>query len=182
MLLLKDFSLAEALTAISKVRTVPGRMERISLAHQPKNLLTVVDYAHTPGALSSVLSAVRAHTQQELTCVFGCGGDRDSGKRPLMAAAAEQAADQVIVTDDNPRTEDPSIIFSDIRRGFERPEKVGFEHNRAQAIRQAIQDASSGDAVLIAGKGHETVQIVQQEKRPFDDREQVRAALQECAV
>lgn len=189
VLLLKGYALHDALAALTQVHTVPGRMERISLAAQSEaedssfnDLLTVVDYAHTPGALSSVLSAVRLHTQQDLTCVFGCGGDRDAGKRPLMAAAAEQAADQIIVTDDNPRTEDSGLIFADIRRGFTQPERVCFEHDRAQAIRQAIRQAGSGDAVLIAGKGHETVQIIQQEQRPFDDREQARLALRECAA
>lgn len=191
VLLLQGHALGDALAALAQVHTVPGRMERISFAPQSqsllsndvlKDLLTVVDYAHTPGALTSVLSAVRGHTQRDLTCVFGCGGDRDAGKRPLMAAAAEQAADQIIVTDDNPRTEDASVIFADIRRGFAQPERVCFEHDRARAIRRAIQQAGFGDTVLIAGKGHETVQIVQQESRPFDDREQARLALQECAA
>lgn len=182
VLLLKGHAMDKALAALQQVSTVPGRMERVSIDRQSEDLLTVVDYAHTPGALRSVLSAVRLHTRKDLTCVFGCGGDRDAGKRPLMAAAAEQVADLVIVTDDNPRTEDAKVIFADIRAGFEHPEQVRFEHNRAQAIRRAIQQAETGDAVLIAGKGHETVQIVQQEKRPFDDREQARLALQECAA
>ncbi len=182
VLLLQGHTLAAALAALAQVQTVPGRMERVNSAQQASDLLTVVDYAHTPGALGSVLSAVRAHTSRELTCVFGCGGDRDAGKRPLMAQAAEQAADRVIVTDDNPRNEDPQGIFADIRRGFARPEQVWFEHDRAQAIRRAIRKAGVGDTVLIAGKGHETVQIVQQEQRPFDDREQARRALQECVA
>ena len=182
VLLLQDYDLEAALVAISTVQTVPGRMERVTIANQQKELLTVVDYAHTAAALHSVLSAVRAHTRRELICVFGCGGDRDAGKRPLMAQAAEQGADQVIVTDDNPRNENPAAIFADIRQGFMQPTGIYFEHDRSQAIHEAICRAEAGDTVLIAGKGHETVQIVQQENRPFDDREQARKALQECAA
>ncbi|MGB0846919.1 MAG: UDP-N-acetylmuramoyl-L-alanyl-D-glutamate--2,6-diaminopimelate ligase [Thiolinea sp.] len=182
VLLIQGYELGVALKAIKTVNTVPGRMERVSVNGVNKDLLTVVDYAHTSGALSSVLSAVRVHTRKQLICVFGCGGDRDAGKRPLMARVAEQVADQVIVTDDNPRTEDPERIFLDIRKGFEKPGQIYFEHDRAIAIHHAIHQAQSGDTVLIAGKGHETVQIVNQENRPFDDREQARAALQECAV
>lgn len=178
VLLAKGLGLAGALNALQNVRTVPGRMERI----EAQDKLVVVDYAHTPGALESVLKAVRVHTQRNLICVFGCGGDRDAGKRPLMAQAAEQHADVVIVTDDNPRTEDADHIFEDIRRGFSSDAVVVFEHDRAAAIRFAVQQAHPGDAVLIAGKGHETVQLLHDRQVPFDDRQQAAQALQELAA
>lgn len=174
--------LSDVLEVLSGVQTVPGRMERVQQDGVDKDVLVVVDYAHTAGALESVLQAVRVHTRKQLICVFGCGGDRDVGKRPLMAAVAEQDADRIIVTDDNPRTEDAEQIFTDIRGGFVRPEAVQFEHSRAVAIRNAIGMAQTGDAVLIAGKGHETVQVVNQEMIPFDDRQQARQVLQELAA
>lgn len=183
-LLAEGFTLSAALAAIQQVKTVPGRMERVGsiCSKDQQDVLVVVDYAHTPGALESVLQALKSHVRQRLICVFGCGGDRDAGKRPLMAGIAERLADVVIVTDDNPRTESAEQIFTDIRGGFAEAESVVFEHGRAQAIRRAIGLAQAGDVVLIAGKGHETVQIVQQENRPFDDREQAALALQECAA
>ncbi len=182
VLLVRGIGFAAALNAIGQVQTVPGRMERVYADGQQDDVLVVVDYAHTPGALRSVLQALQVHTAKRLICVFGCGGDRDAGKRPLMAAAAEQRADVVIVTDDNPRTESPAQIFADIRNGFEQPERVTFEHDRALAIRNAIHSAQSGDVVLIAGKGHETVQLVAQQTLAFDDREQALMALQECVA
>lgn len=178
VLLAKGLDLSTALDALRQVRTVPGRMERIEAADK----LVVVDYAHTPGALESVLQAARVHTQHNLVCVFGCGGDRDAGKRPLMAQAAEQYADVIIVTDDNPRSEDADHIFEDIRRGFSSEAVVVFEHDRAAAIRFAVQQAHPGDAVLIAGKGHETVQFLHDKQIPFDDRQQAAQALQELAA
>lgn len=168
----------DALDALSQVKTVPGRMESVGSG----DVLLVVDYAHTPGALKSVLNALRSHTKQRLICVFGCGGDRDKGKRPLMAAIAEQEADSVIVTDDNPRTENPEDIMGDIVAGFEHPENIRIEHNRAKAIRLAIGDAKTGDVVLIAGKGHEQVQIFAHKTEIFDDRQQATKALQELAA
>lgn len=159
----------DALKGLNQVTTVSGRMERIDTPP----ILSVVDYAHTPTALRSVLTALRGHTQQRIFCVFGCGGDRDCGKRPLMASVVEQGADIVIVTDDNPRTEDPKKIMSDIIAGFENYDQVTIEHNRAVAIRLALQQAKEGDVVLIAGKGHEQVQILADRTEPFDDREQV---------
>ena len=169
---------SDALEALNKVKTVSGRMEPIA----SKNRLVVVDYAHTPAALESVLKALRHHTEQRLICVFGCGGDRDKGKRPLMAKIAEQNADSVIVTDDNPRTEDPKGIMSDITAGFTQPENILIEHNRAKAIRNAISQAKAGDVVLIAGKGHEQVQIFAHKSELFDDRQQVVEALQELTL
>lgn len=182
VLLAQGVALSSALTALQQVKTVPGRMERVQAHGLNQDTLVVVDYAHTPGALESVLSALKGHVRQRLICVFGCGGDRDAGKRPLMAAIAEQLADVVIVTDDNPRTEAAEQIFAGIRGGFDHPDAVVFEHSRAKAIRQAIGLAEAGDVVLIAGKGHETVQVVQQENIPFDDREQAAIALQERAA
>nr|CAA6830230.1 MAG: UDP-N-acetylmuramoylalanyl-D-glutamate--2,6-diaminopimelate ligase (EC [uncultured Thiotrichaceae bacterium] len=182
VLLAQGVEFSSALIAMQQVNTVPGRMERVHASGQQSDALVVVDYAHTPGALTSVLSALKGHVRQRLICVFGCGGDRDVGKRPLMAAIAEQLADVVIVTNDNPRTESPEHIFTDIRAGFNDPNKVIFEHDRANAIRRAITSAEVGDVVLIAGKGHETVQVVQQESLPFDDREQAEMALQERAA
>lgn len=180
--LAKGWSLDAALTAFQQVQTVPGRMQRVELAGKATDLLVVVDFAHTPTALQQALQAAKAHTLGRLICVFGCGGDRDAGKRPLMAKIAEQIANLVIVTDDNPRTENPQIIFSNIRAGFAQPEKIYFEHDRAAAIRLAIQQAKAGDTVVIAGKGHETVQILADRSIPFDDRTQAYLALQEYGV
>ncbi|MGB1311106.1 MAG: Mur ligase family protein, partial [Leucothrix sp.] len=173
----------QALRQIAKVTTVPGRIEKIEAAPHANReshsqpFLAVVDYAHTPGALESVLKALRAHCQGQLICAFGCGGDRDKGKRPLMAAVAEKLADKVIVTDDNPRNEDPQQIVQEIMSGFEQAEFVTVEHDRAVAISQAIALAKAGDVVLVAGKGHEQSQLVQGKALPFDDREQIRFAL-----
>ena len=128
-------------------------------------------------ALNSALAALRPHVGGRLFCVFGCGGDRDTGKRPEMAREAEKGADVVIVTDDNPRSEDPDAITADIVAGFERPEQVAVIHDRAEAIRQAIHSAVAGDIVLIAGKGHEAWQEVAGQRFPFSDAEQVRHAL-----
>ncbi len=169
-------SFKTATEAVQQVKGVPGRMEKVSAADEA---LVVVDYAHTPGALEAALKAVRHHVRYRVVCVFGCGGDRDKGKRPMMAKVAEQYADMVVLTDDNPRSEMPFQIMHDMIRGLERPEHVAVEHNRAKAIRFAVNAAQPGDAVLIAGKGHETVQIVGSEKYPFDDRLEAMAALRE---
>ncbi len=166
--------LKEALTRLGKVDTVAGRMETIV---NDQGILVVVDYAHTPGALEQALQAIRKHTTNRLICVFGCGGDRDRGKRPLMAGIAEQNADMVILTDDNPRNEMPFQIMNDMIQGLKNPEHVAMEHDRHKAIRFAIQSAAAGDTILIAGKGHETVQIVRGETHQFDDREQAAMAL-----
>ena len=141
----------------------------------------VVDYAHTAGALESVLQSLRYHCRGELWCVFGAGGDRDRGKRPLMAAAAEQYADHVVLTDDNPRSEDPQRIIEDLCTGFDNPDAVRVQHERAAAISETLRQAGPNDIVLIAGKGHETVQIVGEKKLPFSDRERVMAQQREWA-
>lgn len=178
-LLAKGLALDAALAALQQVQTVPGRMQRIHVTGKADGVLVVVDFAHTPTALQQALRAAKAHTTRRLIGVFGCGGDRDVGKRPLMAKIAEQEANLIIVTDDNPRTENPETIFSHIRAGFAQPENIAFEHDRAVAIRLAIQQAQAGDTVVIAGKGHETVQILADCSLPFDDRIQAELALQE---
>lgn len=177
-MLVLGVSFDEALKSLGQVSTVPGRMERVGNS----DVLVVIDYAHTPSALELVLKALRGHTEQRVICVFGCGGDRDRGKRPLMARIAEKGADIVIVTDDNPRTEDPRLIMSEIVAGFSDPKSAVVEHDRAAAIRLAMQQAKAGDVVLVAGKGHEQVQILADGSKPFDDRLQAVQAMKELAA
>jgi UDP-N-acetylmuramoyl-L-alanyl-D-glutamate--2,6-diaminopimelate ligase len=149
-------------------------METLAAPDRP---LAIVDYAHTPDALEKVLLAARAHCAGKLTCVLGCGGERDPGKRPLMAAIAERLADRVIVTDDNPRGEDGDAIVADIVKGLLKPRLAVIERDRAAAIGLAVRDSRPGDVVLIAGKGHEEYQIVGVERRRFSDRETALMAL-----
>ncbi len=171
-------SLESALVKLNQVHTVAGRMEKVA----DSDVLAVVDYAHTPNALETVLKALREHTENNLICVFGCGGDRDAGKRPMMAKIAEDNADIVIVTDDNPRTENPESIMKDIVAGFASLSSVVIEHDRATAINKALTQANSGDTVLIAGKGHEKVQILATGSIPFSDREYANKVLLELAA
>ncbi len=173
-LLALELPFGEALARLAHTVPVPGRMERVS--GTPDQPLAVIDYAHTPHALEQVLAALREHGSNRLWCVFGCGGDRDAGKRPLMGAAAERGADRVIVTDDNPRTEDPNRIVSAILAGMQRPEAATVIRDREAAIAQALAEATAGDIVLIAGKGHEDYQIIGTERQPFSDR----AVAQRC--
>ena len=177
VLLTMNFSIERAIEYVSLVQTVPGRMEKIP---NEQGILVVVDYAHNPGALAAALQAVKPHTSNRILCVFGCGGDRDKGKRPLMAKVAEDNAQMVILTDDNPRSEMPFQIMHDMIEGLANPEFVAVEHDRAKAIQFAIKSASNGDTVLIAGKGHETTQQILDESYPFDDRKQAVLALAEC--
>jgi UDP-N-acetylmuramoyl-L-alanyl-D-glutamate--2,6-diaminopimelate ligase len=165
--------------ALSALDPVPGRMSR--LGGDGVKPLVVVDYAHTPDALDKALSTLRDHAEARLIVVFGCGGERDAGKRPQMAALAEQKADAVIVTDDNPRREDGDAIVADIRRGFARPEAAIIERDRALAIARAIGMAGANDVVLIAGKGHEPYQEITGVKHPFDDLQVAAAVLKEVA-
>ncbi|WP_290649416.1 UDP-N-acetylmuramoyl-L-alanyl-D-glutamate--2,6-diaminopimelate ligase [Aquisalimonas sp.] len=158
-------------TRLARLQPVPGRMEPIVASAGP---LAVVDYAHTPGALRSALVGLRQHVTGQLWCVFGCGGDRDAGKRALMGAAAERLADRLIITDDNPRTENPDAIVSAINAGLRRPHAARIIRDRAEAITTALREAAPGDAVLIAGKGHETYQITATGRHFFSDRETVR--------
>jgi UDP-N-acetylmuramoyl-L-alanyl-D-glutamate--2,6-diaminopimelate ligase len=143
-----------------------------------KQPLLVVDYAHTPDALEKALQSLRGHARGALVCVFGCGGERDTGKRPHMGAIAERLADRVIVTDDNPRGEDGDGIVTQVLAGMVHPEQVRVERDRASAIRLALDAAAAGDVVLVAGKGHEDYQESGGERRPFDDLEVARAALE----
>lgn len=152
-----------------------GRMQRLGGDGQP---LVVVDYAHTPDALENALAALRAHVAGRLVCVFGCGGDRDRGKRPLMGRIAEQGADLVVITDDNPRTEDSAAIINEIRAGMERNEAVMIIANRAEAIASTIARAAQDDVILLAGKGHENYQEINGVRHPFSDIEQAEHALQ----
>ncbi len=155
---------------------VPGRMERVEINSQ-QDISVIVDYAHTPDSLENLLIAARPFIPGKTICVFGCGGERDRTKRPLMGKIAAQLADVVVVTSDNPRTEDPQQILEDILTGI--PDSVNpiVEIDRSAAIHAAIRDAKPGDGVLIAGKGHEDYQILGTEKIHFDDREQAREAL-----
>jgi UDP-N-acetylmuramoyl-L-alanyl-D-glutamate--2,6-diaminopimelate ligase len=145
-------------------------MEQITAAGKP---VALVDYAHTPNALAQALNAARQHAEQQLWVVFGCGGDRDVGKRQPMAAAAESGADVVVVTSDNPRTESQANIFDDIRNGFSQPSNVRFIESRAQAIDYALSNAAANDMVVIAGKGHEDYQLIGDQRLDFSDREYV---------
>lgn len=155
---------------------VPGRMERVQI--QPNQDITViVDYAHTPDSLENLLKASRPFIRGKMICVFGCGGDRDRSKRPQMGKIAADLADKVVVTSDNPRTENPERILQDILAGIPETKQPIVISERAKAIRTAILQAQPGDGVLIAGKGHETYQILGTEKIHFDDREQAREAL-----
>jgi UDP-N-acetylmuramoyl-L-alanyl-D-glutamate--2,6-diaminopimelate ligase len=173
-LLTSGVPMQQAIAALEQCGPPPGRMETLTAPGKP---LAIVDYAHSPDALEKALLAVRKHCSGKLVCVFGCGGDRDAGKRPLMGAIAERLADRVIITDDNPRTEDGDAIVADILKGLTRPAAALVERDRAVAIARAIAESSSADAVLIAGKGHEDYQIVGAERRSFSDREQALRAL-----
>ena len=166
---------AKTLDYVSALKTVPGRMQVFGGGKLPT---VVVDYAHTPDALEKALTALREHCQGKLWCVFGCGGDRDRGKRPLMAQVAERFSDHVIVTDDNPRQEEPQRIIEDIVKGLLCPWAAEIVQDRATAIAHVIHSAQAGDVVLIAGKGHENYQIIGTEKLPFSDSEQVQTQLE----
>jgi UDP-N-acetylmuramoyl-L-alanyl-D-glutamate--2,6-diaminopimelate ligase len=180
VLLASDVGLDEALRAASSFAPVAGRMQRAGGAGKP---LVVVDYAHTPDALEKALVALRPFVAQggELVCVFGCGGDRDSGKRPQMGAIATQLADRVLVTSDNPRGEDPDQIIAAIVRGVPKAAvvRVQVEADRRHAIRAAIAAARANDVVLVAGKGHEPYQEIDGVRHPFDDLQQAHAALRD---
>ncbi len=169
---------APVLNALRNVKAAPGRMQQIGTKSTP---LAIVDYAHTPDALEKTLLTIREHCVGMIWCIFGCGGDRDPGKRPLMAKIAEKLANRVIVTNDNPRTESETQIRDDIFAGFKRPEKAVFIQDRSEAIRQILLKAQVGDAVLIAGKGHEDYQIIGKEKFHLSDIEIAEAVIAEIA-
>lgn len=175
--------LSSCLTALAEFSGVSGRFEVVS-AGSGGEPLAIVDYAHTPDGLDNVLKTARNLVPEggKLIGVFGCGGDRDSSKRPQMGEIAESLCDEVIVTSDNPRSEDPDQIIADILAGIKRMKSVLVEPDRATAIRQAIRSAADSDVVVIAGKGHENYQILADRTIPFDDRTEVRLALQERAL
>lgn len=160
--------------AIRDISAPTGRLQRFGA---PDGLRVVVDYAHSPDALETALQALAPHVTGELWCVFGCGGNRDSGKRPLMGEIAERLADRVVLTDDNPRREDPAAIVKDILGGMREPDRAHIEHDRATAIEYAVGQAASTDLILVAGKGHETYQERNGERRDFSDIETVKALM-----
>lgn len=183
VLIALEVPLERAAAVLGACAAPPGRMEIVrGGAHDP---LAIVDYAHTPDGLAKALDAARAHCAGALRVVFGCGGDRDRGKRAPMGRIARELADEIIVTDDNPRTEDPARIVADILEGIERRRADGagrcaagavrVQHDRASAIREALARSRPGDVVLIAGKGHEDYQIAGGERRPFSDQAVARA-------
>ena len=166
----------EIAQVLGQLQPVAGRMNRLGGAGAP---MVVIDYAHTPDALEQALSSLREHARGRIVCLFGCGGERDRGKRPQMAEVAGRLADAVIVTDDNPRREDGDAIVADILAGFADRSRVSVERDRRAAISRAVGEAGPGDIVLVAGKGHEPYQEINGTRHPFDDAEQARAALEE---
>ncbi|MFY8147769.1 MAG: UDP-N-acetylmuramoyl-L-alanyl-D-glutamate--2,6-diaminopimelate ligase [Prochlorococcaceae cyanobacterium] len=182
VLVQQDIPLHLLLEWLPSFRGVPGRMERVVLASHTGLPAVLVDYAHTPDGLESALRACRPFTRGRLICVFGCGGDRDRTKRPQMGAIAARLADQVVVTSDNPRTEDPQRILDDVVAGIPAEVVPRVEADRSLAIAEAIADARPEDLVLIAGKGHEDYQILGTTKVHFDDREEAEKALRSRAA
>lgn len=179
-----DFSFKEILSLVPSLKPVAGRMNNLGgTANDPS---IIIDYAHTPDALSKVLTALRSHCRGKLILVFGCGGDRDPGKRAEMAQVAEKFCDQIIVTQDNPRTENPNQIIADILKGFsgdgQQQKMVTVEPDRALAIQLAVEQALSNDMIIIAGKGHEMVQIIGTEQIPFSDEQHAKSALERRQV
>ncbi|HXH55339.1 MAG TPA: UDP-N-acetylmuramoyl-L-alanyl-D-glutamate--2,6-diaminopimelate ligase [Gammaproteobacteria bacterium] len=172
---LQGVQLKAVLKAIRLINTVPGRMMRFG--GNTEMPLVIVDYAHKPDALAAVLAALREHCLGKLWCVVGCGGDRDRGKRPLMAAIGERLSDHLYLTQDNPRTEDPTQIMQEMIQGLKNSSKAIVEYDRAKAIQSAIKNAKAEDIIVVAGKGHETYQIIGTEKMPFSDKLVVEAAL-----
>jgi len=172
-MLAMGMSLTDVVARLKTVKPVVGRMERFGKASEP---VVFVDYAHTPDALEKVLVSLRKHCQQALWVVFGCGGNRDRGKRPQMGACAVQWADQVIITDDNPRYEDSLDIVKDILIGCG-SNKVKVIQNREKAIKTAITQAAANDCIVIAGKGHEDYQEINGMRHPFSDGQVVIEAL-----
>lgn len=168
VLIALELDINTVLNALSHCHSVTGRMQALT---QSGLANVIIDYAHTPDALEQALKSLRVHLPDngELWCVFGCGGDRDKGKRPLMGQVAEQQADRVIVTDDNPRTEDHIQIVSDILAGCQQPDEIYIEHDRRAAIAFAITHSKPTDIVLVAGKGHEAYQEINHVKYPFSD-------------
>ncbi|WP_339668720.1 UDP-N-acetylmuramoyl-L-alanyl-D-glutamate--2,6-diaminopimelate ligase [Dasania marina] len=178
-LVVQGFDFKALVAAVSKLKPVAGRMELISGKQKPA---VVIDYAHTPDALEQALTALRLHAQQKLVCVFGCGGDRDQGKRPLMGAVAARLADQLWITSDNPRTENADAIVAQIVAGVTNANAMTVEVDRAKAIERAILAAAEDDVLLIAGKGHEDYQQIGLQRLPFNDAVQARLAMAKRAT
>ena len=184
------FDLEQAVHACAKLTAVPGRMERVNfelLGAQADvtSPLVIVDYAHTPDAITQALVALRSQATLRggrLWCVLGCGGDRDATKRPLMAAAAEAGADQVVLTSDNPRSESPEAIVAAMVQGLSRPQSVRIQLDRALAIVDAVAQSAAQDVVLVTGKGHESEQEILGVRHPFSDVAQAQTALQQRAL
>jgi len=175
-LLCDDVPLEQVQQTLAKLTTVPGRMEQYHFTKQ--QVTFVVDYAHTPDALKSALAALQTHKQKgRVVVMFGCGGERDKGKRPEMAKVAEQGADKVIIVDDNPRNENASAIVEDIKQGLSIPEQAQVIHQREDAIAHLLATAEQNDIILVAGKGHEDYQIFGNEKIHYSDRECLSALL-----
>ncbi|CAH9063510.1 UDP-N-acetylmuramoyl-L-alanyl-D-glutamate--2, 6-diaminopimelate ligase [Pseudoalteromonas sp. CIP111854] len=175
-LLTQGYRFEQLLSAAGQLEPVAGRMQPLSVKNKPT---CIVDYAHTPEALELALKALQQHVPGNVVCVFGCGGDRDKGKRPLMAQVAERNADKLVITSDNPRSEDPQSIIDDVKAGLSKPEYAVCKIDRAEAIRYAIELAPKNGVVLIAGKGHENYQIIGSERLEFCDRRYVEAILHE---
>lgn len=178
VLCLLDIPFESALKSVESIHSAPGRMQLLGGNGQP---LVVVDYAHTPDALEQVLTNLRSDCRGELWCVFGCGGERDIGKRPLMAAVAEQYADRIVITSDNPRGEDPARIIEAVRAGLAQPEsvRVKVEPDRARAIAAAVSQAGGDDTILVAGKGHETYQEIAGVRYQFSDSQVAQVCLRD---
>jgi UDP-N-acetylmuramoyl-L-alanyl-D-glutamate--2,6-diaminopimelate ligase len=183
VLLSQGASLEELARRTESLESVPGRMQllgggnRPDRRHRPDRPTVVVDYAHTPDALEQALTSLREHASGRLHCLFGCGGERDPGKRPLMGAVAERLADRLVISDDNPRREPGEAIIEEILGGLQEPGKARIERARARAIDTIIAEAKPGDLVLIAGKGHERYQQIGDLRHPFDDVAEAQTAL-----
>lgn len=175
VLCLLEIPFDEVLSRLTRVRPAPGRMQVLGGHGRP---LVVIDYAHTPDALAQALAALREECRGRLWCVFGCGGDRDPGKRPLMGAAAEAHADMLVITSDNPRNEQPTAIIADIVAGLSAPARALIEPDRSHAIGRAVARAHADDIILVAGKGHENYQEISGIRHAFSDSQVVQACLQ----
>lgn len=167
-LLALGFDKQQLLNSAPNLVPVLGRMELFQADGKAK---VVVDYAHTPDALEKALMALRVHCHGKLWAIFGCGGDRDKGKRPMMAAIGERLADKVILTDDNPRSENPAMIVNDMLEGMQKPSNAQIEHSRFNALQYALAQAEENDIILLAGKGHEDYQVMANETIHYSDRE-----------
>ena len=176
VMLADGYQLTQVIPQLAALKPVAGRMETFSAPGQP---LAIVDYAHTPDALEQVLKAARRHCKGQLWCVFGCGGDRDRGKRPQMGAVASQCADIIVVTDDNPRTEEPAAIIADVVSGVVGKAKVIQYPGRRDAVLAALAQAGADDVVVMAGKGHEDYQVIGTQSIDYDERKVVQQFMQE---